>query len=735
MIPLASGAEAWSQTLAMVLALAFAIGIAFIILFNKWNRPDLDTDHAAHILSQLNGFGGTGGGAVVVRSPDALDDVETLRDIRGLFHGEQSGEVRVRSATWHIAHEVRSELRSRTPDASKVPARAAQEALLTAIFGALAILPVATWREMTQSGGAAFPGPADILAAVGSILTGMIGWLTAFPLSDVLFAFGLTFGILGMETVWTLWWGPPILLTVLAGAYWILERRVETERELTGPPVRTWAVRFVTLAVITWFVGTSLAVIGGVFPGLIRIPLGLALAVAFMALYVRSTTRPERLTVTDGGEPREDGGEDDENRFFTPEISPAGSEDADDPEDGAGSEDAGHGTFAYDPGHVPDDSDDVPEDGDEPEDAGPGTVSRVIGRVRRANWKHTAVLGALGFGFAHELAAFLAAFAVMGAVSSMWVRRTLYRWSRSAERDGRDAFALDVVHSVTVTAAALTLPLMIGYATLAIGTGKVIRVAGAVAESAAGGTILALGILGVMIVLTAAVMFLDRFAELRMGLRRALSVQSVRLALFGKALPFALMTVTAIIALAALRKNIVMVVAVTFAVGLIARFAFQVYHYANYRYQSYEGRDKSAGRVVVNGRQVTDADGEPVFVADVNGHRTAHRRVDPLLTQIRADARSLFRDGTPETGSFPRYYYKHGVSRGKVDMESVADELLGDVRTRFEANVKKTDADAPTIMEKLRSEYPSHVVEQVVEHLQEKSMVTRREDTFVWLGR
>lgn len=701
MIPLASGSEAWAQSFAMVMALTFAIGIAFIILFNRWNRPDLDPEHAAHILSQLHGFGGSGGGAVVVRSVEALDDVDTLREIRGTFHGETSSEVRARSATAEIIREISSELRSRSPDASKVPVRAVEIAVWTAVSGALAILPVAVWREASKSGGGAFPSPSETLAAASSVLFGFVDALMAFPYSDLMIALGLTFGVLGAKLVWALWWGPPILLVVLAAAYWTLEQRVETERELSGPPVRTWAVRFIALAVIMWFVGTVLAVLGGILPGIIRIPLGFILAVAFITVYVRVTTRPVRgRTVMDAGSDPDDS----VIRSFTSENS------LETPDDGSG-------------------------DTDQSEDTGLSLGQRVLGRVRRANWKHMAVLGSLGLGIAHELAAFLAAVVVMGAVVSMWLRRTLYRWSRSAERDGRDAFALDVVHSVTVTAAALTLPLMVGYTIAAIGTGKVIRVARAVAVDAPSGTILALGILAVMIVLTAAVMFFSRFAELRMGLRRALSVQSVRLALFGKALPFALMAVTAVIALATLGTNFVLVVALTFTVGLIARFAFQVYHSVNYLYQDYEGRDRTAGRVVINGRQVTDADGVPVFVSDVNGHRTAHRRVEPLLAQIRADARSLFRDGHPERGSFPRYYYKHGVSRGKVDMESVADELMGDVRTRFEANVKKTDADAPTILEKLRSEYPPHVVKMVVQDLKDNDMIRRREDAFEWVGR
>lgn len=745
MAPMQSGAEQWSKSFAMVLAFAFSLGLILIMLFNKWNRPDLDSEHAAHILSQLNGFGGTGGGAVVVRSLEALDDVETLREIRGSFHGEQSSEVRVRSATREILREVRAELRARKPAVSKVPVRAVQEALLTAVFGAFAIVPVAVWREASKSGGGAVPTLPDILAVGDWIVSGVIGTLTAFPYTDVLFAFGLTFGILSVEAIWMLWWVPPVVLTILAGTYWILERRVETERDLTGPPVRTWAVRFVTLTVTTWFVGTSLATLGNalgaVLPFFVRLPLGLVLATVVLIAYVRLTTRPGKA-MADGGREPEDGDDDRLGGGLSDEEIPKIVESAeseeiseivDTGETPEGPPDPNAGLPA--PTHADD-------GGDDGEETGPGLGERVSARVRRflgragrANWKHMTILGSIGFAIAHELAAFFAAVVVMSAVVSVWLRRTLRRWTRSAERDGHDAFALDVVHSLTVTAAAMTLPLMGAYMVAAIGTGKVIRVARAVSVDAPDGTILAIGILAVMVALTAAVMFLNRFADLRMGLRRALSVQSVRLALFGKALPFALMVITAIISLAVFGTNFVGVIAVTLAVGLIARFAFQVYHTANYRYQTRDSRDKGASRVVVNGRKVTDANDEPVFIADVNGHRTAHRRLEPLISQIREDARSLFTDGHAEKGSFARYYYKNGVKRGKVDMGSVADELLGDIRTRFEANVKKTDASASDIMEKLRSEYPNHVVKKVIQSLKNKGAVSRREDRFVWLGK
>lgn len=148
-VPLASGPSEWANLLAMVMGFTFLMAVTIIVLLNRWKRPDLDGEHAAYILTQLNSFGGTGGSSVVVRSADALDDADVLEDIRGLFHGEKSSEPKTVSASrraWtEIMTEVRAELHERAPPVSKVPVRAVQEAILTALFGAVAVVPVAVW--------------------------------------------------------------------------------------------------------------------------------------------------------------------------------------------------------------------------------------------------------------------------------------------------------------------------------------------------------------------------------------------------------------------------------------------------------------------------------------------------------------------------------------------------------------------------------------------------------------
>jgi hypothetical protein len=694
MVPLQSGPGEWSRLFAVVLAFAFVCGLAVLIILNRWNRADLDGEHAAYILTQLNGFGGTRGASVVVRSVDALTDGDVLADIRGLFHGGTPDETTVRSATAEIIREVRAELHSRKPPVSKVPARAIQEGVLTAILGALAIVPVAAWREATRSGGGAVPTVPELISAGQTVADIGLGAITAFPFTDVLFAFALTFGILGAKAAWTLWMVPPVVLISLGVAYFYLERRVETDRDLTGPPVMTWTRRFGVLAAITWLAGAVLATIAATLalavPFIGRAILGLALAVGLIALYLRMFTDPVERRGDPFGPPETKGG-------------------------GLGGEEPSRTSI--------------------PRSLASGARERFrrsVGRVRSGNWKWMTILGALGLGVIHELTAFLAASAVFWVVMVVWLTRTFTRWRRSAARDGRDAFALDVVHSLTVTAAALTVPLMVGYGIAAIGTGKALQVARVVLD-APSPTVLAVSVLAITVALAIAVMFLKRFRDIRTGFRRALDVQAVRAIMFARTFPL-ILTIIAAILLTALGVPVVGVVAVALAVGLIARFAFMVYNYATYRYRNRSGRDKSASRVVVNGRKVEDADGEPVYIAAVNGHRTAHRRVDPLVEQIRRDARSLLRDGKPEKGSFARYYYTEGVKRGKVDIETVADELLGDVRTRFRANVQQTDADAPDILKKLRSEYPEHVVDRVVQDLKDRGRVSRREDRFIWMG-
>ena len=642
-VPLASGASEWSSLFVTVLAFLFAVGLAVIILYNRWNRPDMDAEHAVHILTQLNTFGGSRGPSVVVRSVDALEDADILADIRGLFHGESGSEPTVRSASREVIREVRTELHTRAPPVSKVPARALQEAVLTALFGAIAVLPIAWWENAASSDGAGVPSVPDILGFLSAALDVALAALTAFPFTDTLFALGLSFGIIGAEAIWTAWFLPPVVLSVLAAAYWWLERRVETDRDLTGPSVFGWTRRFAVLTILTWLTGATLATIGSVIPWFAGILIALGLAGVYVYL-----TR----------------------------------------------------------------------------DASAG--------VSGVNWKRTVFLAILGLGTAHRALAFLAALTVAVAVTSIWTRRTLRRWRGSVRVSGRDALGLDIIHSLTVTAAALTAPLMVAYVIAAFWTRKALTVTGIIL-SAPPSTLYAVLALAVVVALAAAVVLADRFGDVRRGIRRALSVKAVRAVVFARALPFALMVVTGILA-AALGTGVVAAVAVSIAVGLIARFGVMSYNYITYRTHTREDRDRTASRVVISGRVVEDADGEAVYIGDVNGHRTAHRELDPLIRQVRRDALSLLRDGTPETGSFARYYYAEGVRRGKVDMESVADELVGDVRTRFVANVRQTDADAPTILEKLRDEYPDTVVQRVIKDLKDRGRVTRREDRFQWLG-
>lgn len=675
-LPLQSGGE-WANIFALVLGFAFLAGLTVLIVMNRWNRADLDGEHAAHILAQLNGFGGRSGDSVVVRSVAALSDPNVTRAIRGLFTGEDGddGEPTVRSATTEVARKVHAELAERKPSVSKVPIRAVQEAVLTAVLGALAMVPVAAWREASRSGGGAVPTLPELISGGRLVLDIAVGFVTAFPFTSELIGMVFAAGVLGASVAWTLWMVPPVVLLVLAIAYLTLDRRVETDRDLTGPPVLTWARRFVALTAITWAVGAVLATLAGALALAIplagRVALAALIAIALAVVYVRVFTRPRgdhlRTVLTD-----------------------------------------------------------------EPGQPAPTLADRLTHRLRMANWKHIALITALAAGLTHELVALFAALAFAVGVISVWLSRTVQQWSLSAARDGRDALALDVAHSLTVTAAALTLPLMAGYAIVAFGTGKAIAIATVVLD-APSATVLAVAFLAVMVALALAVAFLKRFRDIRRGISRALSVRAVRTVMWARAFPVLLVVLTAVL-LVAFRLPAVAVVAVSLAVGLIARFAYMSYNYVTYRVRTRPSSDRSASRVVINGRTVTDAAGEPVYIAAVNGHRTAHRRVDALVNQIRRDTRSLLRDGSPETGSWARYYYVQGVKRGKVDMEQVADELLGDVRTRFRANVTQTDAAASEILDKLHAEYPPHVVDRVVEDLKDSSRVSRREDEFIWMG-
>lgn len=662
---LAADADSWSAALAMVMGFVFLGGLALIIAFNRWTRPDLDKDHARHILSQLDSFGGTGGASVVIRGTAELADPDRVDDIRALFNGERR-EDRARDETVRalseITREVRAELSERSPSLPRVPVRAVQEAILTAVFGAVVIVPLAAWQSATESSGPGVPTLAEFLAALGSVLDAFVSLITAFPFTDVLFGLAVAGGVTTANLVWTAWMVPPLVLITLAAAYLALDRRVETELEPTGPSISGWTRRTVTLAALVWFVGTGFAFVGGLIPG----PMArAAVSVILTALVVSSSVVLSRRTARDESED---------------------------------------------------------EDLDEDADSAPSV-----------NWKRTAALTWFTLPLGHDIMAFLAAaVAALFVVFEFWIPATTSRWKQSASEHGRDAFALDVIHSLTVTAAALTLPLMVGYAAAAVGTGKIVQVGGVIA-AAAPETVLAVGVLAVILAIAGVFLFADRFAGVRRGVQRALSISAVRVVLIKRGFP-AIFGVLAAVLLLAFGLPLAAVLAGGLAAGFVARGGVLAWNTVSYRASQYSGMDRTAARVVINGRTITDADGEPVFVADANGHRTAHRDLDLLVDQITRDTRSLLMNGHAERGSFPRYYYQNGVQRGKVDVESVANELVGDIRTRFRANVINDTADASAILTKLNEEYPEQAVRRVVRSLKDRGRVTRREDRFVWMG-
>lgn len=639
----------WSYWFTTGLVVLFLTALALVVIWNRYNRPDLDSDHAATVLSQLRTFGG-GASAVVFNSERDITDPDKLRDVRALFQrSAPASETTVTSATGEMLGKVRAELAERGPSVSKTPVRAAEEAVIVAVLGAIAMIPIAAWERAATGTPLTVPSVGDLSWAASLVGSWGVSAAFTFPYSEVLFAFALAFGILGATTVWTLWMVPPIVLAALAGTYWYLERKVDHDRDPSGPSILGWSRRLVTLGVITWAVGVVLVAVGSVIPGMVtRLAAAGVLAAALAGLYVYvSGVKPPHRTVRD------------------------------------------------------------------------------------ANWKYAAFLAVIGLGIGHPALAFLAAAVVAARVILIWMDRTLYRWRLAAEHDGRAALGLDVIHSVTVTVGALVVPLIIAYGAVAIGTGKILAVAGVIA-SAPNHTALAVLALAVMVAIAVAVTFLDAFRDVRRGISRALSVQMVRTALIARAFPVLLVVVVGVL-LITLGFPLIIALAVALGIGVFARLVYMAVNWVTFRTQIRPERERTASRVVVNGRQVRDDDGEPIYIAAANGHRVAHRDLDALIRQVQRDARSLFRTGDPEP-SFCRYYYRHGVTRGRVDMDAVGDELLGDVRTRFKANVVQKDPDASEVMDKLLDEYPEPAVTRVLKDLKDRGRVTRREDKFQWLG-
>lgn len=115
---------------------------------------------------------------------------------------------------------------------------------------------------------------------------------------------------------------------------------------------------------------------------------------------------------------------------------------------------------------------------------------------------------------------------------------------------------------------------------------------------------------------------------------------------------------------------------------------------------------------------ITDANGETIHVASVNGRRLAHRDADKLAEDIETVATAIQqREDVPAT--FSEWYYQD-ITEGYADLYDSKSRVRGDCKTRLRENMRRNEQlPRDDLVEKFVYEfrYPPDVVEEKLDQL------------------
>jgi len=167
-------------------------------------------------------------------------------------------------------------------------------------------------------------------------------------------------------------------------------------------------------------------------------------------------------------------------------------------------------------------------------------------------------------------------------------------------------------------------------------------------------------------------------------------------------------------------------------VGAIARLATMAWQASKYRFVDFVDRDSGRVEVVVEAFTLEDADGEPIYVARVDGHEHAHRDKDVLVRVVLKDVRERLESGETHP-SFTHYYYEEAVEHGHVDIDYVADEYRGDIKTRIDATLREHDGELEVakLDKEMKSEYADAAYEQAIRALEGRGEIDVRRGKYV----
>lgn len=326
------------------------------------------------------------------------------------------------------------------------------------------------------------------------------------------------------------------------------------------------------------------------------------------------------------------------------------------------------------------------------------------------------------------VAAYLAAVIGRDVLADLGAR-LVSRQDRPDDNTGLVAAYL-VVRKVWATIGVLCLPLLVGYVVLAFGTGALFAVALEVATAPWHIRLPALAIVLLAALLVKA-NYPDLTDELLEAGRRATSSSVVRGFVFARGVPFVAVFVGFALTWA-LQLGVEAALIAGLIAGVFARLVTLSWQVAAYRFIDFADSESGVSEVVIEAFEIEDADGEPIYIARVDGHELAHRDRDALIDIAISVAEHRFETGeTPAT--FAHYYYEEATEHGHVDIQFVADEFMGDIKTRIQATLRENggELEVETMDKELTEEYSESAYRTALHWLRNHGDVDVRRGKYV----
>lgn len=219
--------------------------------------------------------------------------------------------------------------------------------------------------------------------------------------------------------------------------------------------------------------------------------------------------------------------------------------------------------------------------------------------------------------------------------------------------------------------------------------------------------LLALVVVGAIVLMARAAR--DAWGDIRVATRTALSERAVRVALFGRGMPFAFMVLAYLLALG-IGFSVGVSVLVALLAGILARLAYVAFTRAFYRAQLYEAPDSEVSRLFVEGYTLEDADGGGHYVARLNGERMARGSIDAIVEEVVHQAEHLREHATYDE-ALGRAHAEQLLEYGFVDEADTRSKLGQEITSTFESELVARGGQARReVVDDELEDYPEDLV-------------------------